>query len=188
VEGGEFLGIKCVGEVERCVGVAGEDVTDELPSEVLRPRPCPRVGERRGEDEGDVFESVRWRRDLEAEDFMEEGGESDLTGMEWLAVAPLIGTAADLGGIPRDVLRLSSSAAGLSPANAGGTDTGVDAEAEYSPSNSRPTCAFGTSLDPSCKSGGADIGSAAASAPPSTGVGWRPSRRALEMSAALHLA
>jgi hypothetical protein len=37
----------------------GEDVRDELPSEVLRPRPCPRVGEARGDDEGDVFESVR---------------------------------------------------------------------------------------------------------------------------------
>jgi len=58
VEGGEFLGIKCVGEVERCAVVVGEDVKDELPSEVLRPRPCPRVGEPRGEDEGDVFESA----------------------------------------------------------------------------------------------------------------------------------
>jgi hypothetical protein len=33
VEGGEFLGIKCVGEVERCVVEVGEDVKDELPSD-----------------------------------------------------------------------------------------------------------------------------------------------------------
>lgn len=79
MEGGEPLGIKCVGEVERCAVVVGEDVKDELPSEVLRPRPCPRVGEPRGEDEGDDFES-RWRRDLE-EDFIKEGGEGDPAGM-----------------------------------------------------------------------------------------------------------
>lgn len=83
MEGGEFLGTKCVGEAERCAVVVGEDVKDELPSEALRPRrPCPRVGEPRGEDEGDVFESARWRRDLEAEDFMEEGGEGDPVGTE----------------------------------------------------------------------------------------------------------
>ena len=81
MEGGEFLGIKCVGEVERCVVVVGEDVKDELPSE-LRPRPCPKVGEPRGEDKGDDFESVRWRRDLEAEDLMEEGDEGDPARME----------------------------------------------------------------------------------------------------------
>ena len=59
MDGGEFLGIKCVGEVERRVVEVGEDVKDELPSDVLRPRPCLKVGEPRGEDAGDVFESVR---------------------------------------------------------------------------------------------------------------------------------
>lgn len=82
MDGGEFLGLKCVGEVERSVVEVGEDVKDELPSEVLRPRLCPRVGEPRGDDEGDVFESVRWRRDLEAEDLTEKGDEGDPAGME----------------------------------------------------------------------------------------------------------
>ena len=103
----------------------------------------------------------------------------------------LIGTGADFGGIPRDVSRLNvecSSGADLSPANVGGTGVDTEAEAEYSPSNSWPTCVFGMSLDPTGRSDGADTGSAPALAPSSTGVGWRPSRRALEMSAALHLA
>lgn len=102
---------------------------------------------------------------------------------------PLIGTGADLGGISRGALRLNSecsSGTDLSPGNSSGTV--VEAEAEYGLSNSWSTCVFGTSLDPSCKSGGADTGSAAASAPLCTGAGWRPSRSALEMSAALHLA
>ena len=104
-------------------------------------------------------------------------------------MVPLIGTGADLGGMSRDGLRLNaecSSGTDLTSGNARGTD--VEAEVEYCPSNSWLTCVFGTSLDPSCRPGGADKGSAEASAPPSTGVGWRPSRMALAMSAALHLA
>lgn len=58
VEGGEFLGTKCVGEVERCAVVGGEGGINELPGEVLRPRSCPRMGEPRGEDEGGVFGSA----------------------------------------------------------------------------------------------------------------------------------
>jgi hypothetical protein len=147
------------------------------------------VGEPRGEDEGDVFDSLRWRRDLEVEDFMEKGGEGGPAGMEGLAGVPLIGTGADLGGISRDGSRPNaecSSGTDLSSGNSSGTVDG--AGGEYGPSNSWSTCVFGTLLDPSCRSGGADTGSAAASAPLCTGVGWRPSRRALEISAALHLA
>lgn len=106
-------------------------------------------------------------------------------------MVPLIGTGADLGGISRGALRLNSECSSgtvLSPGNPSGTVVETEAEAEYGPSNSWSTCVFGTSLDPSCKSGGADTGSAAPSAPLCTGVGWRPSRMALEMSAALHLA
>ena len=154
-----------------------------------------------GASGGGALEKSGWwrrRRDFEVEDPMEDGGEGggDPAGKVACRAPPLplIGTGADLGCISRE---------GTSP-SANAVDTGGKAaDAGYGSSNSWLTRVCGASLDSGGGGGGgtgvADSGSSsmmaipasADSPPPPAGtgaVGWRPSRRALEMSAALHLA
>ena len=91
-----------------------------------------------------------------------------------------IGTDADTGAISKGA---------SPPPNA--VDTEGKTEVAYSSSSSWLTWALGASVNPVKGSGGADTGSTVVSVGSplgDTGVGWRPSRRALEMSAALHLA
>jgi hypothetical protein len=92
----------------------------------------------------------------------------------------LIGTGADAGGISKDVSPSSNA-----------VDTKGKVEVEYGSSGSGLKPVLGASINSVKGSGGADTESTTVSAScPSAaaGVGWRPSRRALEMSAALHLA